>query len=262
LRRYAHIGTGNYHAVTARLYSDLGLFTSDPDIGQDLTELFNYLTTGFKPNRDYRKIIRAPKVMKKALVARIEEAIRMNTPETPSLLQFKMNALEDPRITRALYEASRAGVQVDLLVRDTCRLRPGIPGLSENVRVVSTVGRFLEHARIYYFRIGGREEYLIGSADIMKRNLSSRVEVLAPVEDPEHQGHLRFILDAQLGDRRNAWEMLPDGSYVQLQPRNGKEDLGSQELTARWTERRQKRAAKLRRRKPRVLGPRRSSRNI
>jgi polyphosphate kinase len=262
LRRYAHIGTGNYHAVTARLYSDLGLFTSDPDIGQDLTELFNYLTTGFKPNRDYRKIIRAPKVMKKALVARIEEAIRTNTPETPSLLQFKMNALEDPRITRALYEASRAGIQVDLLVRDTCRLRPGIPGLSENVRVVSTVGRFLEHARIYYFRIGGREEYLIGSADIMKRNLSSRVEVLAPVEDPEHQGHLRFILDAQLGDRRNAWEMLPDGSYVQLQPRNGKEDLGSQELTARWTERRQKRAAKLRRRKPRVLGPRRSSRNI
>lgn len=262
LRRYAHIGTGNYHAVTARIYSDLGLFTSDPDIGKDLTELFNYLTTGFKPNRDYRKIIRAPKVMKKALLARIEEAIRMNAPETPSLLQFKMNALEDPRITRALYEASRAGVQVDLLVRDTCRLRPGIPGLSENVRVVSTVGRFLEHARIYYLRIGGREEYLIGSADIMKRNLSSRVEVLAPVEDPEHQGHLRFILDAQLGDRRNAWEMLPDGSYVQLQPRNGKEDLGSQELTARWTERRQKRAAKLRRRKPRVLGPRRSSRNI
>lgn len=262
LRRYAHIGTGNYHAVTARLYSDLGLFTSDPEIGQDLTELFNYLTTGFKPNRDYRKIIRAPKVMKKALLDRIQTAIERNTPETPSLLQFKMNALEDPRITRSLYEASRAGVHVDLLVRDTCRLRPGIPGLSENVRVVSTVGRFLEHARIYYFRIGGREEYLIGSADIMKRNLSSRVEVLAPVEDPEHQAHLRFILDAQLSDRRNAWEMLPDGSYLQLQAQDGEESLGSQELTVRWTERRQKKVAKLRRRKPRVLGPRRSSRNI
>ncbi|TFH59946.1 MAG: polyphosphate kinase 1, partial [Gemmatimonadales bacterium] len=148
IRRYAHIGTGNYHAVTARFYADLGLFTSDPDIGHDLTELFNYLTTGFIPKRDYRKILKAPKTMKRALLDRIEEAVEAHDPKTPSLLQFKMNALEEPRVVRALYEASQAGVKVDLIIRDSCRLRPGIPGLSENVRVVSIVGRFLEHSRV------------------------------------------------------------------------------------------------------------------
>ncbi len=259
LRRYAHIGTGNYHAVTARVYSDLGLFTSDPLMGQDLTELFNYLTTGFKPRRDYRKILKAPRNMKKALLDRIEKAIRTHSPEAPNLIQFKMNALEDPRVARALYEASQAGVQVDLIIRDSCRLRPGIPGLSENIRVVSIVGRFLEHSRIFYFRIGGEEEYFIGSADAMKRNLSSRVEVLAPVEDPELRKGLRFLLDVQLRDRRNAWEMMPDGSYVQLQPTEKGEALGAQEILIRLFERRRKQAAKVRKRKPRVLGPRDSS---
>ncbi|MFC1660233.1 polyphosphate kinase 1 [Gemmatimonadota bacterium] len=262
LRRYAHIGTGNYHAVTARVYSDLGVFTSDPLIGQDFTELFNYLTTGYKPKREYQKIIKAPKSLKRDLLERIERAIEAHSPEEPSLLQFKMNALEDPRVTRALYEASRAGVQVDLLVRDTCRLRPGIPGRSENVRVVSIVGRFLEHSRIYYFRIGGEEEYFFGSADIMKRNLASRVEVLAPVEDRELRKRLRFLLDAQLKDRRNAWEMQADGSYIQLQPSGDGDSLGSQELLIRWTERRRKRASKVRKRKPRVLGPRDGSRKV
>jgi len=262
LRRYAHIGTGNYHAVSARVYSDLGLFTCDPLMGSDLTELFNYLTTGFKPKRRYLKILKAPKSMKKEILDRVEAAMAAHTPETPSLLQFKMNALEDPRVARALYEASRAGVKVDLIIRDSCRLRPGIPGLSENIRVVSIVGRFLEHSRIFYFRIGGKEEYFIGSADAMKRNLSSRIEVLAPVEDPELQERLRIILSTQLRDRRNAWEMGPDGSYVQLQPTRREEAMGSQELLIRWVERRTKKAAKLGKRKPRVLGPRRGLRRV
>jgi len=262
LRRYAHIGTGNYHGGTARLYGDLGLFSFDPGIGKDLTELFNYLTTGFKPKREYRKILKSPKSMKKEILDRIERAVEVHSPETPSLLQFKMNALEDPKVTRALYQASRAGVKVDLLVRDSCRLRPGIPGLSETVRVVSIVGRFLEHARIFYFRVGGEEEYFIGSADAMRRNLTNRVEVLAPVEAPDLQRRLRFLLDVQLRDRRNAWEMRPDGSYVQLQPRNEDETRGSQEILMRWTERRYRQAVKVRKRKPLVLGPRDSSRKV
>jgi len=262
IQRYAHIGTGNYHAVTARLYSDLGLITSDPDIGHDLTELFNYLTTGFKPRRNYLKILKAPKSMRKAILDRIEAAIEAQSPESPSLLQFKMNALEEPRVVRALYEASQAGVKVDLIIRDSCRLRPGIPGLSENIRVVSIVGRFLEHSRIFYFRIGDGEEYFIGSADAMRRNLSSRIEVLTPVETPELQERLRFLLDTQLADRRSAWEMRPDGSYYQLRPSSDDEAKGAQEQLIRWTERRHRQAAKVRKRKPRVLGPRDGSRKV
>ncbi len=262
LRRYAHIGTGNYHAVTARLYSDLGLFTSDPLMGADLTELFNYLTTGFKPKRDYRKILKAPKSMKKEILDRIEEAARVHSPDTPCRLRFKMNALEDPKVVRALYQASQAGVPVDLIIRDSCRLRPGLEGLSENVRVVSVVGRFLEHARIFHFQIGPREEYFIGSADAMKRNLSSRIEVLVPVEDPELQEKLRYILDVQMEDRRNGWKMRPDGSYIQLRPSENGEQLGSQDLLIRWTERRQRKAAKVRKRRPRVLGPKAGGRKL
>ena len=217
LKRYAHVGTGNYHAGTARLYGDFGLLTADPAIGRDLTELFNYLTTGYTPRRTYQRLLVAPKHMKKQLVARIEREIRLHTPDHPGLIQFKMNALEDPGVTRALYRASRAGVRVDLIVRDTCRYRPGLTGLSETGRVVSIVGRFLEHTRIYYFRNGGDEEYFIGSADAMKRNLTSRVEVLAPVDAPRAQAELRFLLDAQLDDPRGAWDMRADGSYVQRQ---------------------------------------------
>jgi len=214
LRRYAHIGTGNYHPGTARFYVDYGLLTCDGTIGEDLTEFFNYLTTGYMPDRRYRKILPAPTVLKRALLARIEREIKLNSAASPGLIQFKINALEDVDITRALYRASQAGVKVDLIVRDTCRLRPGIPGLSENARVVSIVGRFLEHGRIYYFRNGGAEDYLIGSADCMKRNLESRVEVVAPVEDPQLRKELRFVLDLQLRPNRCQWEMLADGAYV------------------------------------------------
>ncbi len=229
LKRYLHIGTGNYHAGTARLYSDLGILTNDQDLGRDATELFNYLTTGYTPERYYRKLLPAPKVLKAALLARIERERSLHSAEKPGLIQFKMNALEDVDITRALYEASRDGVRVDLIVRDTCRFRPGIPGLSESARVISIVGRFLEHTRIYYFQNGGDEEYFIGSADCMKRNLESRVEVVTPVDGEPLRAELRDMLDSQLDDYRNGWEMQSDGGYVKRVPRNEAEEIGSQQ---------------------------------
>jgi polyphosphate kinase len=216
LRRYAHIGTGNYHAGTARLYADFGLLTADDQIGHDLTELFNFLTTGYRPRRAYQKILPAPPILKLALLEKIEREVELKSrdPNYEALLQFKVNALEDGDITRALYRASQAGVKIDLIVRDTCRLRPGLHQFSDNVRVVSVVGRFLEHGRIYYFRNGGDEEYLIGSADAMTRNLESRVEVLVPVEDPQLRKELRTVLDCQLKPNRCQWEMCSDGSYI------------------------------------------------
>jgi polyphosphate kinase len=258
LRRYAHIGTGNYHAGTARLYADLGLLTCDNDIGHDLTELFNYLTTGYKPSRLYRKILVAPRAMKKPLLERIEREIAGHSRKTPGLIRLKSNALEDPDIVRALYRASQAGVKVELVVRDSCRLRPGLPGISENITVVSIVGRFLEHARIYYFRNGGDEEYFIGSADLMTRNLESRVEVVTPVEDPALRERLRAVLELQLNDRRNAWEMRSDGSYVQRQPRTPAEEAGSQESLILAAEQRHFEATRLRRRRPRGISRRAS----
>lgn len=232
LKRYLHIGTGNYHAGTARLYSDLGILTNDEDLGRDAGELFNYLTTGYTPDRFYRKLLPAPKVLKQGLLARIERERKLHSLEKPGLIQFKMNALEDADVTRALYAASRDGVRVELIVRDTCRYRPGIAGLSDSGRVISIVGRFLEHTRIYYFQNGGNEEYFIGSADAMQRNLESRVEVVTPVEDPALRCDLRDILDEQLNDYRNAWEMDSDGSYMQRQPRTAEEEIGSQQHLA------------------------------
>lgn len=253
LRRYAHVGTGNYHSGTARIYADVGLLTCDPDIGSDLTELFNYLTTGHKPSRNYRKILPAPKILKPAILEKIEREIALHEEYGNGLIQMKLNALEDVDVTRALYEASRAGVRVDLIVRDTCRLRPGIEGLSARVRVVSVVGRFLEHARIYYFHNGGDEEYYIGSADAMRRNLRSRVEIVAPVDDPDLQDELRLILDTQLEDRRSAWEMRPDGSYEQRRPEDGEDRRSSQSALIRWAEARYREATRLKRRKPRGI---------
>jgi polyphosphate kinase len=215
LRRYAHIGTGNYHAGTARLYADFGLLTADHHIGHDLTELFNFLTSGYRVKRSYKKLLPAPSILKQSLLEKIEREIERKSRESnyEALLQFKVNALEDADITSALYRASQGGVKIDLIVRDTCRLRPQLAGLSHNVRVVSIVGRFLEHGRIYYFRNGGDEEYFIGSADTMTRNLESRVEVLVPVEDHQLRKELRLVLDCQLKANRCQWEMHSDGSY-------------------------------------------------
>ena len=251
IKRYLHIGPGNYHAGTARLYSDLGILTDDQDIGRDASELFNYLTTGYTPERYYRKLLPAPKVLKAALLARIERERAIHSADKPGLIQFKMNALEDVDITRALYEACRDGVRVDLIVRDTCRFRPGLPGLTETARVISIVGRFLEHTRIYYFHNGGDEEYFIGSADCMKRNLESRVEVVTPVEGAGLREELRAILDSQLGDYGNAWEMQSDGGYVKRTPRSEIEEVGSQQRAIERARERVKQATRYQRGKTR-----------
>ncbi len=249
LRRYVHVGTGNYHSVTARIYCDLGLLTHDDAIGADATELFNYLTTGFTPKREYKKMLVAPKLLKRGLLSRIEREIKHHTGDNPGHLLFKMNALEDVDIARALYEASAAGVRVDLIVRDSCRVRPGVPGLSDNIRVISVVGRFLEHTRVYYFKNGGQEEYWFGSADAMKRNLEHRVEVLVPVEGPQLQKDLRTMLEAQWEDHRSAWEMRADGTYVQRTPDPEGESRGCQEVLIELAEKRHREATRLRRRR-------------
>ncbi|MCP3662352.1 MAG: polyphosphate kinase 1 [Gammaproteobacteria bacterium] len=245
LKRYLHIGTGNYHAGTARLYSDLGILTNDEETGRDATELFNYLTTGYTRHRNYRKLLPSPKILKQALLEKIKRESEKHTQENPGLIQFKMNALEDVDITRALYEASSSGVQVDLIVRDTCRFRPGVPGISDSARVIGIVGRFLEHTRIFYFRNGGEEEFFIGSADAMKRNLESRVEVVTPIEDDKLRSELRYVLDIQLADQRSAWDMQSDGSYIQRQPTDEEQQVGSQQRLIQAAERRTKKAAKI-----------------
>jgi polyphosphate kinase len=192
--------------------------------------------------------------LKPALLKKIRREIRRVSEGHEGLIQIKTNALEDVDITRALYEASRAGVRVDLIVRDSCRLRPGVPGLSDNVRVVSVVGRFLEHSRIYYFRNGGNEEYYIGSADCMTRNLVSRVEVLTPVEPENLRAELRTVIDILLNDQRSAWDMQPDGTYVQ---RTGAAEAKSaHDQTVQWVEGRFAEANRLRKRSAR--GPRAS----
>ncbi len=233
LRRYFHIGTGNYHSDTARLYSDVGMLSCDQFIAEDVTELFNFLTTGFMLKRKYSKLALAPRMLKKALLDKIEREIGLHRTAGGGLIQFKINALEDGDVVRALYRASMAGVKIDLIVRDTCRLRPGIPGLSETVTVISVVGRFLEHARIYYFHNGGADEYFIASADAMKRNLEARVEILCPVEPVELTRELRIIFDTHLADQRSAWEMQPDGTYVQRTPADGNGDGSHRLLIAR-----------------------------
>jgi len=254
LRRYAHIGTGNYHPEPARIYTDLGLLTCDDDIGHDITELFNYLTTGYRPKRTYRKLLPAPKPLKKALLAKIAREMAVHAPDSPGLIQMKINALEDFDLTRALYAVARAGVRVELIVRDTCRLRPGLPGLSENVRVVSVLGRFLEHGRIFYFRNGGQEEYFIGSADCMKRNLESRVEVVVPIEDAPLCRELRVVLDTFLGENRGEWEMQADGQYLQHAPAGAYKNC--QQILVELAEKRQREAGRLKRRRPKGVARR------
>jgi polyphosphate kinase len=244
LRRYVHVGTGNYHAETARIYSDIGMITSDETIAQDVTELFNYLTTGFTAKRNYQAIIPAPKLLKKALLARIEREAALHAEQGGGAIRFKMNALEDGDIVKALYRASMAGVKIDLYVRDTCRLRPGIAGLSHNIRVVSVVGRFLEHARVYYFRNGGAEEYFISSADAMKRNLEARVEVMCPVVLPELTQELKSVFDCYEADHRSAWDMQPDGSYLQRQPGEGENGQGTHQMLIELAQKRLKESLK------------------
>jgi polyphosphate kinase len=228
IRRYVHLGTGNYNVVTARLYTDLDLFTCDEVIGQDATELFNFLT-GFSRSRDYKKLLVGPINLRERFEALLEREIEHQVAGRGGHLIFKMNSLIDRKMIATLYRASQAGVKVDLLVRGMCSLRPGIPGVSDNIKVTSIVGRFLEHSRIYWFRNGGAEEVLVGSADLMPRNLNRRVEVLFPVEDKALVRRLRDdILAVYLRDNVKARFMQADGSYVHAAPAEGEEPLDSQ----------------------------------
>jgi polyphosphate kinase len=256
LRRYAHIGTGNYHGGTARLYCDLGLLTCDRDIGLDLTALFNYLTTGCRPSHSYRKLLVAPHLMKKTVLAKIDREIAVQAGGQPGLIRFKCNAVEDADIVEALYRASQAGVKVELIIRDTCRLRPNLAGFSETITVMSIVGRFLEHARVYYFHNGGDEEFFIGSADLMTRNLESRVEILTPIDHPDLRRELHALIETQLTDRRSAWDMRADGSYVQRRPHGGQKARSSQEILIEAARLRSERAKRLRKVKPRAFARR------
>jgi len=230
LRAYAHVATGNYNTDTAELYTDLGLFTCDPEIAADTAQLFNLLTSGHIGDQEFTKLLVAPTGMRAGMLERIRREARHARAGRPARIVAKMNSLEDPEIVRALYDASAAGVEIDLLVRGLCRLRPGVPGLSETIRVVSIVGRFLEHARIFHFANDGDPEYFIASADWMSRNLDWRVEATVPVESPELRRELQSILDVQLGDNVQAWELRADGTWEQRAPRGDEPRLASQ----RW----------------------------
>ena len=229
LRRYVHLATGNYNHFTSSIYEDIGVFTSDEDIGADATDLFNFLT-GFSAQTEYRKLLVAPVNLRQKLNALVRREIEHAKKGNKARLIFKVNSLVDPEMIQLLYSASQAGVKADLLVRGLCCLRPGLKGVSENIRVISVVGRYLEHSRLYYFQNNGREEIYLGSADLMERNLDHRVEVVFPLEKPEHVRHLRDnILTAYLRDNTRARLMQPDGTYIRLKPKEKEEKIDIQE---------------------------------
>jgi polyphosphate kinase len=226
VRNYVHIGTGNYHSTTARLYTDFGLFTTDEQIGADVADMFNYLT-GYGRPLHYRKVLIAPTQLRDGLIAEIERTAAAHSDAHPARIAMKMNALVDGHCIRALYKASQAGVRVDLNVRGICCLRPGLEGISENIRVVSVVGRLLEHSRIYTFQRHGEhgpeQTVYIASADLMPRNLDNRVELAAPVEAPELQAELLDVIDRALADNQNSWELHDDGTWVRRHPEPGEQ---------------------------------------
>ncbi|MCY7337361.1 MAG: polyphosphate kinase 1, partial [Chamaesiphon sp.] len=229
IRRYVHIGTGNYNAKTSTLYTDVGLFSCRPELGADLTDLFNYLT-GYSQQRAYRKLIVSPVNTRESFEQLIQQEIEHCQAGKTGRIVIKMNALVDSKMIANLYRASQAGVSIDLIVRGMCCLRPGVTGVSENIRVISIIGRFLEHSRIYYFNNGGDPIVLIGSADWMTRNLDRRVEVITPIEDPEISKDLQEILGIMLSDNRQAWDMQSDGSYQQRRPQAGTNEESTQQI--------------------------------
>jgi polyphosphate kinase len=233
IRRYIHLGTGNYNAATAQAYEDMGLFTCDPDICADATDLFNYLT-GYSAKKEYRKLLVAPVNMRQRFEALIERETEHHKAGRPAHLIFKLNALVDKSIIQKLYLASQAGVKVDLIVRGICCLRPGIKGLSENIRVISILGRFLEHSRVYYFENAGDPQVYLGSADLMPRNLDRRVEVLFPIEDPRNIRYIRQqMLDTYLRDNTSVRQMNSDGSYIRILPAKDEPAVNAQQIFLR-----------------------------
>ena len=229
IRRYVHLGTGNYHHVTSRTYEDIGIFTCDDEIGADATDLFNFLT-GYSAQRNFRKLLVSPNSLRSKLEELIEREVTNHAAGKPAQLIFKTNALVDKPLIKLLYKASQAGVKVDLIIRSMCSLRPGIEGLSDNIRVVSILGRFLEHSRIYYFHNAGEEEVYMGSADLMPRNLDNRVEVVFPISDPDKVRYIRKgILDIYLSDNVKARVMQPDGTYIRRTPSEKEDAISVQE---------------------------------
>ena len=221
LRRYVHLSTGNYNAATARVYEDIGILTANTDLASDVSELFNVLT-GYSRQQGYRTLLVAPLDLRVEVIRMIDREISQHQERGGGRLIFKMNSLVDREVIRALYRASIAGVEIDLIVRGMCCLRPGVPGWSETIRVRSIVGRFLEHSRIYYFRNGGDEEVYLGSADMMERNLDRRIEIFFPVEDSRHVARLtEQILPAYLRDTLNAQILHPDGTYHRVSSQPG-----------------------------------------
>jgi polyphosphate kinase len=222
VRNYVHIGTGNYHSATARLYTDFGLFTTDEQIGADVADMFNYLT-GYGRPLHYRKVLVAPNYLRDGIIAQIEQTIAAHSESSPASIQMKMNSLVDGRCIRALYAASQAGVKVDLNVRGICCLRPGVAGISENIRVVSIVGRLLEHSRVYAFERDGGHTVFIGSADLMPRNLDHRVELAVPIALPELRAELLDTLERAFADNQNSWELDSEGDWSRRSPGPGEE---------------------------------------
>ncbi|MCC0177011.1 polyphosphate kinase 1 [Waterburya agarophytonicola K14] len=222
IRRYVHIGTGNYNPKTAKIYTDLGLLSCNPELGADLTDLFNFLT-GYSQQKSYRKLLVAPVSLRDRIIAMIKREIEHCRQGKTGRIVAKMNSLVDQEVIQTIYLASQAGVEIDLIVRGICCLRPGIPDFSDKIRVISIIGRFLEHSRIFYFHNNGDEEIYIGSADWMTRNLSRRVEAVTPIDSPEIFGDLQEILGVMLADNRKAWELQSDGTFVQRKPRKDEE---------------------------------------
>ncbi|RMF22359.1 MAG: polyphosphate kinase 1 [Cyanobacteria bacterium J083] len=229
IRRYVHIGTGNYNPKTANIYTDLGLISCREDLGADLTDLFNFLT-GYSRQKSYRKLLVAPVSLRDRMTAMIQREIENCRQGGKGRIVAKMNSLVDPKIIVNLYQASQAGVKIDLIVRGICCLRPGVVGVSENINVISIIGRFLEHSRIFYFYNQGQEEVYIGSADWMRRNLDRRVEAVTPIEDPDIALELQEILGIMLADNRQAWELQPDGNYIQRKPAEESRAQSSQKI--------------------------------
>ena len=236
LRSYVHIGTGNYNSKTSKLYTDLGLLSTRPELGQDLVELFNYLT-GFSKQQSFRRLLVAPVTLRKGMESLIRREIEHAREGRDGHIRAKMNSLVDPDIIALLYEAAAANVRVELIIRGMCSLYPGREGLSESISVVSIIGQFLEHSRIFWFGNGGSPEVYIGSADWMSRNLDRRVEAVTPVEDPNLRGRLERLLELYLKDNRGAWDMQSDGSFIQRQPEDGEDVRNSQvQLIKQWSQ--------------------------
>jgi polyphosphate kinase len=220
VRNYVHVGTGNYNSATARLYTDFGLFSTDSELSADVADMFNYMTGYGRPLR-YRRVLMAPGNLRDGILAEIAATVAAHTPECPARIAMKMNALVDGRCIRALYGASQAGVRVDLNVRGICCLRPGIAGISENIRVVSIVGRLLEHSRVYAFQRNGEDTVYIASADLMPRNLDHRVEMAVPIARAELRAELMDVLKRAFADNQSAWDLDSAGAWHRLSPGPG-----------------------------------------